>query len=293
MKRALIILGILAFLVIGSFLFFFLKGGNAINKYVFGDGLLKDDESPNPPIDLGCERVEFLSSDGAKIIGWFFPSKTSAPGIIISSGLLYERDTVLKYAATLKDAGYNILVFDPRGQGLSAGVYALGAKEPEDIAGALCWMHKEGIKKIALLGYSCGATAAIIAAAQHPNEISAVIADSPIANLKYIGGKLVKRALGTPLIMPICNFLASKKLGYNLFEKTDALKVAGRVSHIFFIHGEEDTAVSPKSSEVLYEKAREPKELWLVPGANHVEAMEIKKAEYRRRVLDFLAKYLE
>ena len=42
----------------------------------------------------------------------------------------------------------------------------------------------------------------------------------------------------------------------------------------------------------LYEAKPQPKELWLVPGAAHAVSYKENKAEYTRRVQDFVSKYI-
>ena len=288
------ILLVIGILFLGTLLYLSLKINNIINEYVIGSVLkTKNGNSGLFVPGVNYEKIEFPASDGAKIIGWFIPSQDkNAPGVIVSSGFLYDRNQVVSKSLLLSKFGYNLLVFDPRGQGESPGVYALGSKEPEDIEGAINWMHQRGIKKIAILGYSCGATAAIIAASRHPKEISAIVVDSPIANFHYLGGKLVRSVIGTSLVFPIYNLVARIRLGYNIFQRTDALKVVNKVSHILFIHGKQDGAVSYQSSLALYKKAKEPKEIWLVNDANHVEAGQFHPEEYKKRVLGFLEKYL-
>jgi len=43
----------------------------------------------------------------------------------------------------------------------------------------------------------------------------------------------------------------------------------------------------------MYRHAAEPKELFVVPEAAHSEAHAVAGDEYERRVLDFLARYLD
>ena len=40
-------------------------------------------------------------------------------------------------------------------------------------------------------------------------------------------------------------------------------------------------------TETFYEAAREPKEIWLVPGAEHTDGIEAQPEEYERRVVGF------
>jgi fermentation-respiration switch protein FrsA (DUF1100 family) len=54
----------------------------------------------------------------------------------------------------------------------------------------------------------------------------------------------------------------------------DAVNAVAKVSPIpiVIIHGDADTIVPPAHAHRLYRAAREPKELWMVPGGGHIEA---------------------
>jgi fermentation-respiration switch protein FrsA (DUF1100 family) len=56
---------------------------------------------------------------------------------------------------------------------------------------------------------------------------------------------------------------------------------------LFMIHGQRDAYIGPSIAQGLFDEAREPKELWLVPGAKHNRCREISPDEYHRRVSSF------
>jgi pimeloyl-ACP methyl ester carboxylesterase len=58
------------------------------------------------------------------------------------------------------------------------------------------------------------------------------------------------------------------------------------------IHGEGDTYIKPDMARALYDRAGEPKEFWLVPGAKHNQGLHVAGEEYRRRVLRFFEQHL-
>jgi hypothetical protein len=45
-------------------------------------------------------------------------------------------------------------------------------------------------------------------------------------------------------------------------------------------------------ARALFDKARAPKELWLVGAAKHNQALQVAGNEYRQRVLDFFERHL-
>ncbi len=61
---------------------------------------------------------------------------------------------------------------------------------------------------------------------------------------------------------------------------------------ILFIHGEKDSYIPVIQSQALYELARGPKYLWVVPGAKHNQAIECLPREYGRRVARFFEEHL-
>src|SRR5215813_13998262 len=59
-----------------------------------------------------------------------------------------------------------------------------------------------------------------------------------------------------------------------------------------FIAGAKDRHTKLAESRELFAAASEPKELWVVEEAAHVDVHQIAKEEYERRILDFFEKRL-
>jgi uncharacterized protein len=70
--------------------------------------------------------------------------------------------------------------------------------------------------------------------------------------------------------------------------------VIGKISPrpIFIIHGLADTLVPPDNSKRNFAAAGEPKEIWWVPGAEHVRSIDVAPAEYKSRVVQFFTQSL-
>jgi fermentation-respiration switch protein FrsA (DUF1100 family) len=62
---------------------------------------------------------------------------------------------------------------------------------------------------------------------------------------------------------------------------------------LLLIAPEDDRLVSSSQSRALYQRAGEPKELFLVRGAEHSEARTVAGLAYERRVLGFLGRHLD
>jgi hypothetical protein len=61
---------------------------------------------------------------------------------------------------------------------------------------------------------------------------------------------------------------------------------------LLMIHGGLDTYIKPDMARALFEKAREPREFWLVEGAKHNQALVVAGEEYRERALRFFEQHL-
>lgn len=243
--------------------------------------------------ELPYEELSLETADGIKLHAWFIPG-AGPYGVVIAPGYTDSMSVVLKYAPFLHEAGYQLLLFDPRGQGLSEGeLYAFGSFEPKDIEAGMNYLRSiRQVEHIALFGHSNGATATLIAAAQHPYpEVFAVVVDSPFANLKLASQSPEYRDPFLEVFFPLYATVAQVRLGFDLFRKTNALAVVSRVSHVLFIHGTADTKVTFFNSELLYEHAQEPKTLWLVEGVEHVKALDVDINLYGVKVLSLLNQF--
>ena len=57
-----------------------------------------------------------------------------------------------------------------------------------------------------------------------------------------------------------------------------------------FIGGVEDRHTTPREMREMFDAAPEPKELWMVPKAEHVDLCQFATAEYEDRVVRFFAR---
>jgi alpha-beta hydrolase superfamily lysophospholipase len=277
--------------------------------------LIKSPE-PDPltsPDEYGLPFTEVLfpSSDGLGLHGWFLPAKgvsafsledydwaTGSKGtIVIAHGRFGSKDADLKYVPWLREAGYNCFMFDFRGHGRSEGDYtSFGYHERKDLLGALDLLRSRNISKVGVLGFSLGGVVGIGTAAEH-EEIVAVVADGAFVELR---GALARGATehGFPrglirLLGPSILWLAGKRVGADL-EESDPIRSVGQMAPraLFLIHGENDPYVSADDARRLFERAGEPKELWIAPGAGHRRVDEAYPQEYQERVLAFFDRYL-
>ncbi len=60
---------------------------------------------------------------------------------------------------------------------------------------------------------------------------------------------------------------------------------------VLLIYGEHE--LDNGRGDRQYKAAKEPKELWVVPGGDHGRNYEVAREDYREKVLEFFDRYLE
>ncbi|NIN63967.1 MAG: alpha/beta fold hydrolase [Anaerolineae bacterium] len=270
-------------------------------------------DQPSSPQDFGLPFTEVLfpSQDGLTLHGWFIPAQqvtsfsledddwaaASKGTVIFGHGRFGSKDPDLKYAPWFREAGYNSFLFDFRGHGRSEGNYtSFGFHERKDLLGAIDFLRGKGISSVGVMGFSLGAAVGISTAAVC-EDIQAVIADGTFVALR---GALARgaRERGVPSwvvrwLGAFILWLAGRRVGGDL-EESEPIRWVSEIAPraLFLIHGERDRYVSTDDVRLLYDRAGEPKELWIVPDAEHRRSDELYPEEYRQRVLGFFDRYL-
>ena len=253
----------------------------------------RETSGPGPEIySIPYAKTILSTDDGERLNAWFVKG-LNGKAVILCHGIGAEKSQMLNYAVFLYRAGYSVLMFDFRGHGENKEAFtSIGYIEVKDLEAAAGYVKKLGYKKFGVLGISMGASVALRAAAKDP-DIAAVIADSPFASLN---GMIRYRAeqLRLPYwpAVPAVKILAKFRTGFNFDEVNPARDVKYIKSPVFIIHGLADKNIPPENGKEIFAAANEPKELFLVPFAGHVESHVTAPKEYERRVLAFFGKYL-
>jgi len=255
--------------------------------------------TPALPADLPARAVSFRATDGVALSGWFVPGAPISPSVVLVAGFKATRVSMLSYARFLHAAGYNVLLYDGRGLGQSGGRFSAGSREVDDARGAVAYMMGQRDlrdQRCALLGVSLGAGVAIVAAARTP-AVAATVADSAYPDQGLLVGRLDTLSLG-PLRLPLAPdgpWAVDRLLGAPL-ALFSPLHAVGRIAPraLLLIHSRDDAnPTTPLSGALaLYHAAGQPVQLWIAPRGGHAGALDTQPAEYRRRVLTFLRRYL-
>lgn len=278
-------------------------------------------EISKTPADYGIafEEIEFSSTDGIPLKGWWIPGKSKAVIVAIHgyganrAGWIGKNEkgeveaiNFLEPAIPLHKAGYNLLYFDLRACGKSGGEKITFDKyELNDLMGAINWFlenrsQSENMKidRIGLLGFSLGGNIALRGGMELKKLVNggkihsaAVIAIGP-----YIWDTMAKKGYWSPLpsfLLPIAKQCFRWILGFSISEEINPTKYVHQISPIpiLFIQSEKDEIGDVSDVTAMYEKAAQPKEIIVLPNASRFEHYKY-PSEKPERVLKFYHKYL-
>lgn len=163
---------------------------------------------------------------------------------------------------------FDIIAFDFRGHGTSGGT-CNGMSEFYDIKTVTDYAKINGYEKIALVGFSLGGIEGIYAAVKF-RDIDALVtvgtpasAEAAIQNERWLF-RMAGNRLGRVLLRHWVRL-------DNTPEFPKPVTVIDQVSPIplLIVQGRDDTLVTVEDAEMLYQKAKEPKQLAIIEGMKH------------------------
>jgi pimeloyl-ACP methyl ester carboxylesterase len=243
-----------------------------------------------PTAELGApyEDVEFTTADGLRLRGWYIRSRNGA-AVISFPG----RASSQKRAKLLARHGYGVLLFDRRGEGESEGDPNLfGWQGERDIHAAVAFLQRQpevDPARIGGIGLSVGGEMMIEAAAES-TALKAIVsegASSRSVRDEIANGsgwqELIGNSVATTGTAVFTNNLPPRPL------KSLVPQISGAT---FFVYGERGQPAEEPANRSFYEAAREPKQIWEVPGSGHIGGTEAQPAEYERRIVEFFDRQL-
>ncbi|GER82237.1 alpha/beta hydrolase [Thermogemmatispora aurantia] len=249
-------------------------------------------------LELPAEAVTFPASNSDHMVnGWYIPYPGATTTILVCPGYRSGMADVLGMCAHLWKAGHNVLVFEYYGHGQEVGKpVTLGYREINDFMGAVAYAKERAPHaRLGVIAYSMGAAVAIMCSA-HCQDVEAIVADSSFATHWSVIDYNVHRVLHLPAapFTWVADYLLWWRAGYR-FDQVAPLRDIGKIAPrpILIIHGGKDSLVDPRDAPLLYEAAGEPKELWIVPEADHCGAYFADRRAYVSRVLSFFEEHLK
>lgn len=226
---------------------------------------------------------------------WWIPAEQpDAPIIVPLAGHGRSKSDLLGIARYLWQAGFSCLMVDYRGLSETDGFIhsTLGFQETDDVLATIDWLARRNPgSPIGLLGYSMGGSIAILATARD-SRIGAVISDCGFSSQRDVVAYHVRRRVhirpAASAVTAATGALLRRRAGFamdGVEPRAEIARIAPRP--VFIIHGERDEIVPPAHAEEMYAAAGEPRRLWIIDGARHVEGYFVDRLRYCNEVAAF------
>lgn len=243
----------------------------------------------------GYEEVTFRTADGLLLSGWWLPQPGAQRVVLGLAGHRSPKSDLLGIGSGLWRAGNNVLLFDWRSRGQSeVAQHSLAYYELRDAEAALAYaLGRVPNARVGLMGYSMGASVGLLLAAREP-RVAAVVADSPFTGIaEVVAHNAARRRLPAQVVVPLADALTAWRYGYR-FGAVRPIEAVGGLSPrpLLLIHGDADGLIPVEHAHTLFAAAREPKELWIVPGVDHCGAYFANRAAYIERAAGFFEQHL-
>jgi uncharacterized protein len=290
-------------------------------SYVFSGVILHPHRQPivRTPEEYGLayEDVEFKSTDGLKLKGWFIPVEGVADKAIIMThpfpfnrhGFLARNQgfpplatinvDLLKTARVLQQAGYPVLMFDFRNTGDSeSGVTGVGLNEYQDVLGAIaCLRQRADLRnpKIGFVSFCMGANSTIVAlskAADQMQDVRFLVAIQPVSADVFV--RCYLRAVYTPLsvfLADIVDRLIQWRGGYPLKAMTPIPYAKDIKIPTLYIQAPADRWTTIEDTQAIYDATPGEKEIWWVEGITRRFDTYNYIGEHPERVIEFIRKH--
>ena len=227
------------------------------------------------PADHGLvyEVIWIPTVRGRRLHGWWLPAPGAQGTLVLVHGWGGNAELMLPLAVPLRRAGLNLLLFDARNHGRSdADTFSSLPRFAEDLGAAIAWLkqrHPRRSNRVAVLGHSVGAGAALFAATRN-RDIAAVISIAAFAH----PAEVTARSLA-PLRLPRgVTALVIRYVEWVIGHRFDIIAPVGSIRRVpcpvLLVHGQADTLVPVEDARRIFAQAHQGRTRLLeVPDAGH------------------------
>lgn len=243
------------------------------------------------------EELTSTTSDGYRLVAAVFaPEEESSKWVLLLHGYTGWKEELYPIAFQYVQRGYHVLAPDMRCSGDSEGDFiGMGWTDRLD---NMIWIEeilsRDSNADIVIHGQSMGAACALMMSGEPlPSQVSAIISDCAYTDAYSMFAKQMKDWFGLPSfpLLDSMNLVLQLRGGYDLKEASALNAVRKTSLPVLIIHGDQDDMVPVDMAYELYEAASGEKELLIVPGAGHAQAMDKEPELYYRTVFEFLETY--
>ncbi|MCQ2989187.1 lysophospholipase [Pseudomonas tremae] len=235
---------------------------------------------PDEVQEIELRTPAFGTSQNIHAWWWPAPDK-NAPAVLYLHGSRWNLTGQLFRIRQLSAQGFSVLAIDYRGFGQSVGQLPSERSVYEDAR--IAWERLKQLQpdpsRRLIYGHSLGGAVGVDLAAElgtdaeknnSPAAARGLIIESTFTNLADVATALANTSL------PV-RWLLSQK-----FDSLD--KIADIHMPVLIVHGTNDQYVPSRFSEELFDAAKQPKQLLLVPGGTHNNSMQLGQPAYSQAI---------
>lgn len=267
---------------------------------------------------LSYQDVEFKSTDGLTLKGWFIPAPSAVTDRVIivthpmpmnrhgflarNQGFppMFRTDVdLLKTLHALHQAGYPVLAFDLRNHGESdSGITGNGLSEYQDVLGAVRYVGNRPDLDVQQIGFVCfcmGAASAMTALSKGKDQLQKarfLVAIQPVTSSVFF--RCYLKAVYTPLslfLIPIVERIVQWRGGYAFEEMAPGRFAKDIEIPTMYVQAQEDPWTELSDIRGFYQATPGAEALWLIQGKmRRFEAYNY-VGEHPERILAFVEKH--
>ncbi|MBE9609481.1 alpha/beta hydrolase [Chitinilyticum piscinae] len=247
-----------------------------------------------PPAALGATRVTLQTQNSDYVSGWHIRGRAGVGSVLLLHGVRSDRRQMLARAERLVALGFGVLLIDLPAHGESTGQHiTFGHNESLAVTAAIDWLHAQAPEdKIGVIGVSLGGASLILA---KPSPfLRAAVVESMYPDIgNAITNRLTMRIGKTgEVISPLLQLQLKWQLGVDPQELQPISHIRQLNAPLLLVSGSEDQHTTLAETQRLFAAASEPKQLWVVNGAAHVDLFRYSPREYEAHVFSFLLQNL-
>jgi uncharacterized protein len=246
------------------------------------------------PDDLPVEPLAVAVPSGGTVSAWLLQGPPGGGCVVLLHGVRSDRRQMLGRARFLWHAGYSVLLADLPAHGESPGAHiTFGWREGQAVKAVLrAARHRLPGEKLAVIGVSLGAASFVLSGSTP--EPDAVVLESMYSTIEQALSNRLALWLGPGgrWLAPALLWQMSWRWGFSSRDLEPVRAVASLTSPVLVVSGAEDRHTTRDEMQRIFDAARQPKDLWMVQGAAHVDLHAFDPASYEERILAFLARHL-
>lgn len=252
-----------SFLVIQSILsaLLFSFGGCGIATQLNEKGTNPQKDFQVTPHDFGLRyQTVVIPVSGATLHAWFIPAENSACTIVVCGGNSGNKQFYLPIAKQLQSSGFNVVLFDYRGFGMSTGKVDLWAMVPDVVTVIRAVKSRPDTVRVGVMGISLGSVIAIGASARCSDIVDAIVVEGTFSPYQMISDR-------------VGYFVAGLIDAFSFPDEWKVERLSAQIqAPIQFIHGMNDRITPWQTAVDIFAGARSQghaRFFWLVPDAGH------------------------